>query len=168
MSTPSPVTPAEATPPARAGCGRRAVLRAAGLVALTGGAAALAGCGADSAAVPAPGSTPTGSGSPASRSGQGAPRGTAVAILEVAVGGGVVVEQTYVVTQPTAGVFQAFSAICTHQGCPVDSVEDGAIICPCHGSRFDIGTGEPISGPAQQPLPAVSFTKTGDRIVVTG
>ena len=71
------------------------------------------------------------------------------------------------VTQPTAGEFKAFSAICTHQGCVVGSVEEGAIICPCHLSHFDINTGDPVSGPAQQPLPAAPFTASGDNIVIT-
>ena len=86
----------------------------------------------------------------------------------VAVGGGVVVQEKYVVTQPEDGEFRAFSAICTHQGCPVGAVEDGEIVCPCHMSHFDISTGDPVSGPAQEPLPKVDFTTSGDNIIITG
>ncbi len=61
-----------------------------------------------------------------------------------------------VVTQPTAGTFKAFSAICTHQGCLVASVADGKIVCDCHHSTFSISDGSPDSGPASSPLPEVS------------
>lgn len=46
---------------------------------------------------------------------------------------------------------------CTHAGC---SLAEGAfddrsaeITCPCHDSVFDAETGEPVDGPAQDPLP---------------
>ncbi len=41
---------------------------------------------------------------------------------------------------------------CTHNRCNVafDSEANG-FVCPCHGSRFSF-TGEPVSGPARQPL----------------
>lgn len=167
-------------------CARRAVLRAAGLVALSGGAVALAACSADAptSAAPTTGSSPEAS-SPASsaapspsesvaespsaaESSAAVPEGTPVAVSEVAVGGGLVVDEKYVVTQPTEGDFKAFSAICTHQGCAVGSVEDGVIVCPCHNSQFDITTGDPVEGPASEPLPTVKFAQSGDNIYVTG
>lgn len=43
---------------------------------------------------------------------------------DVPEGGGTVFrEQKVVVTQPEAGDFKAFTAVCTHQGCLVDRVE---------------------------------------------
>ncbi len=71
------------------------------------------------------------------------------------------------VTQPTAGVFKAFSAICTHQGCLVDGVSSGVIQCPCHGSEFNITTGAVVQGPAPTPLPEKTLTVSDGKIVVT-
>lgn len=170
--------------PATGGCcNRRNVLRAAGLVALAGGTVTFAACSAASSspepgassAVPSAAETSTAaspsesaSDSPAEASSEPAADGTSVPVSEVTVGGGVIVDQKYVVTQPTSGEFKAFSAICTHQGCVVGEVTDGQIVCPCHNSHFDITTGDPVGGPAQQPLPTVAFTESGDTIVVTG
>jgi len=195
MSTTTPTPSPEATQSSEATqpetplamptcCGRRTVLRAAGLVALSGGAVALAACSADSstttpgagassaepsAAESSAAPSPSGSAaSPSEEASSKAPAGTTVAISEVTVGGGLVVDEKYVVTQPTDGQFKAFSAICTHQGCPVGSVEDGVIVCPCHNSHFDITSGDPVSGPAQEPLPSVEFVTSGDSIVITG
>jgi nitrite reductase/ring-hydroxylating ferredoxin subunit len=70
-----------------------------------------------------------------------------------------------VVTQPTAGQFKGFSAICTHQGNPVGSVEGGQIVCPFHNSHFSIADGSPVSGPAQTALPSVSVAVRGSNIV---
>jgi len=43
------------------------------------------------------------------------------------------------------------SAICTHQGCQVDS-SGGGLACPCHGSRFNASTGAVTGGPANSAL----------------
>lgn len=49
------------------------------------------------------------------------------------------------------GRVQAWSARCTHLGCRLDRVIDGAVVCPCHGSRFD-EQGRVLTGPAARPL----------------
>jgi Rieske Fe-S protein len=84
------------------------------------------------------------------------------AASSVPVGGGVVfADQKVVVTQPTAGQFKAFSAVCTHKGCTVNKVADGTIDCPCHGSKFKIADGSVAHGPASQPLPAKKVSAEG-------
>ncbi len=81
-----------------------------------------------------------------------------IRIRDVPVGGGVVVvRRRVVVTQPRAGRFRVFSAICTHQGCTVSQVEDRKIVCPCHGSLYAIRNGEVVRGPATRALARQTF-----------
>jgi nitrite reductase/ring-hydroxylating ferredoxin subunit len=96
---------------------------------------------------------------------QSASGGVLAKTTDIPVGGGKVFkDQKVVVTQPTAGQFKAFSAVCTHQGCTVGTVTNGTINCPCHGSKFKVGDGSVAHGPAQQPLPSQSITVTGTDI----
>ena len=78
---------------------------------------------------------------------------------DVAVGSGVIVDKV-VVTQPSAGNFKGFSAICTHAGCTVNKVADGTIDCPCHGSKFNLD-GSVAKGPATAPLKPQAVTVRG-------
>lgn len=71
------------------------------------------------------------------------------------------------VTQPTAGEFKAFSAICTHKGRPVSTVAKGTIDCSRHGSKFDAATGKVTVGPAKTPPPSKTVTVSGDSITVS-
>ncbi len=123
----------------------------------------LAACSGDSGetATDSPSAGGSASGSPAGK-------GTALgAAADVPVGGGVVFKDAkVVVTQPAEGEFKGFSAICTHQGCPVGSVEDGAIKCPCHGSAFSIEDGSVETGPATKPLGSVAVKVKGGEITV--
>lgn len=98
--------------------------------------------------------------------------GTEIAsAADIAVGGGLIVaDQSVVITQPTAGDFRGFSAVCTHQGCTVGEISDGTINCPCHGSRFSIEDGSVVQAASglspdqQDPLPSVSINVEGDSI----
>ncbi|MGZ8802588.1 MAG: QcrA and Rieske domain-containing protein [Mycobacterium sp.] len=83
---------------------------------------------------------------------------------DVPVGSGVIVGET-VVTQPAAGDFKAFSAVCTHTGCLINEVADGTINCPCHGSKFSLD-GAVVNGPATRPLNAEAITVQGDSIIL--
>lgn len=84
---------------------------------------------------------------------------------DIPIGGGVVfAELGVVVTQPSKGDIRAFSAICTHRGCTVGSVDNGTIICPCHGSTFSSGDGSVIQGPAEDPLPTRQVIVDGDSV----
>ncbi|MGW3802186.1 Rieske (2Fe-2S) protein [Streptomyces clavifer] len=84
---------------------------------------------------------------------------------DVPVGGGTILkDRKVVVTQPEAGDFRAFSAVCTHAGCIVASVSDGTINCACHGSRFSITDAAVEAGPAPRPLPVERITVQGDSI----
>jgi Rieske Fe-S protein len=84
---------------------------------------------------------------------------------DIPEGGGKIFEsQKIVVTQPTAGEFKAFSAVCTHQGCTVGSVSNKTINCPCHGSKFSIADGSVTDGPADAPLEEKEIKVDGDKI----
>ena len=81
--------------------------------------------------------------------------------------GVVLADKKVVVTQPAAGEFKAFSAVCTHQGCAVASVANGVIVCPCHNSQFSASDGSVKGGPAPAPLAAVAVTVSGDQVSVS-
>ena len=85
---------------------------------------------------------------------------------DVPVGGGkILADKKIVITQPRAGSFQAFTAVCTHQGCTVSSVSGGTVNCPCHGSKFSIANGSVVTGPAASALAPVSIKVQGTSIV---
>ena len=144
---------------------RRTVLRTAGgVAAITAGATVLAACGGGGSRA----ATLPHEGGPSASSGADGTAGGGIRESSVPVGGGTVLaDRQVVVTQPTAGTFKAFSAVCTHQGCLVNAVVSGMILCPCHGSAFDMSTGAPTSGPAQQPLDGRTVTVSGGTLIVS-
>lgn len=96
--------------------------------------------------------------------GGGAAATVLAAVSDVPTGGGII-KGAYVITQPTQGMFKAFSKVCTHQGCDVNKVDGGLISCPCHGSQFSIEDGSVKGGPAPKALPETDVKVDGDNIV---
>jgi Rieske Fe-S protein len=144
-------------PTTTTGLSRRNVLLSSTATAL--GLAGLAACdsGDDESSAstePAQESSPTESSPPGEDGGL-------VALSEVPVGGAVSANgkdgEPLIVAQPSKGTVVAFSAICTHRGCTVAPQSD-ILECPCHGSTFDIATGDNTGGPAPSPLEEVPVT----------
>jgi Rieske Fe-S protein len=152
------------------GLDRRRLLSGAAVVGVAG--VTLAACGTGDEGSSAQGSDGgdsggDGQGGSDGGSGGGSGGGTTVPTSELPVGGGRVLKQEkVVVTQPAQGEFAAFTAVCTHQGCLVNSVEDGTISCPCHGSRFSAEDGSVTGGPAPRPLDPVQISVSGGEITL--
>jgi Rieske Fe-S protein len=151
------------------GLSRRSVLGvtvagAAGLLTAAcggGGSSGTTGTSSGDTTTPSAAGSSTGS----SSSGGGGSNGL-VKTAKVPVGEGVILaDQKIVVTQPTAGQFKGFSAICTHMNCTVGSIQGGTIMCPCHGSQYSIKDGSVTGGPAPKPLSKIAVKVVGDEVV---
>ena len=64
------------------------------------------------------------------------------------------------------GGWVAFDDTCTHQECPLSDGElDGTVVvCPCHGSEFDLRTGDVLTPPALDPL-LIYETRVSDGVL---
>ena len=134
----------------------------------------LAACGGGSGSS-TPAADPGSGGASSPAPGGGGKTSAANALVttsSVPVGGGVILsQQNVVVTQPTQGTFEAFSATCTHQGCQLATVAGGTINCGCHGSQFSIKDGSNVTGPSGSAagsvaaLPKVPVKRQGGNVV---
>lgn len=65
----------------------------------------------------------------------------------------------------------AYSAICTHNGCPVTGWQksNGTYMCPCHQSVFDPRkSASVVEGPAPRALPAMPIKVENGEILIAG
>ncbi len=62
------------------------------------------------------------------------------------------------------GRLQAYSAVCTHLRCNVRP-SGGFLVCPCHGSTYNLGGGV-TRGPAARALPKFETQTIGDRVEI--
>ncbi|MFJ2260987.1 Rieske (2Fe-2S) protein [Streptomyces sp. NPDC087844] len=148
----------ESLQPAPALC-RRTVLAALGGAGL---AAALTACGGSDDK-----SSDSSSNSSSGASTESAGGAALAKTTDIPEGGGkVFADQSVVVTQPTAGEFKAFSTVCPHQQQRVNSVDNGVITCPAHGSQFSVTDGAVKKGPATSGLTAANIKVSGDSITL--
>ncbi|MEE4255548.1 MAG: Rieske (2Fe-2S) protein [Bacteroidales bacterium] len=61
---------------------------------------------------------------------------------------------------------RAFEARCTHLGCKLSKIEGKEVVCPCHGSRFNM-EGKPVNGPAAKSLKELMIRQdTGSKTII--
>lgn len=62
---------------------------------------------------------------------------------------------------------KALNPVCTHKKCTVEySPEAGMLVCPCHGSTFELD-GTVTKGPAEQNLATYEAALSEGRIILT-
>jgi nitrite reductase/ring-hydroxylating ferredoxin subunit len=71
------------------------------------------------------------------------------------------------ITQPRAGEFRGFSAVCTHAGFVMTNMANSEIKCDNHGAVYSADDGSVLSGPAPRALGKVTVTVDGDDILVS-
>src|SRR5688572_333115 len=66
------------------------------------------------------------------------------------------------------GQLHAFDDTCTHRACSLaqGKLDGTTVTCPCHGSQFDVTTGEVLRGPAQQPVRSRLVQQDGENLLV--
>jgi nitrite reductase/ring-hydroxylating ferredoxin subunit len=68
------------------------------------------------------------------------------------------------------GKYYAIGDKCTHRGCKLSggSIEESGVVgCPCHGSKFDVRTGNVVKGPAKTPEPVFQVKVEKDDVLVS-
>lgn len=65
----------------------------------------------------------------------------------------------------TAQDLKVFSSKCTHLGCRINRSEGNILICPCHGSRYDI-KGNVVTGPSTKHLKQLEYKLKDKQIII--
>ncbi|MCL5003965.1 MAG: non-heme iron oxygenase ferredoxin subunit [Patescibacteria group bacterium] len=66
------------------------------------------------------------------------------------------------------GEYYAFNDICSHEECSLSEgfLDGKEVVCPCHGSKFDVGSGAVKSLPAVTPIKTYSVKVENGAIMV--
>jgi len=72
------------------------------------------------------------------------------------------------VIRDESGQLHALNDLCSHGQVSLSDgeVEGATVECWLHGSRFDLGTGQPLSPPAVRAVPVYPLTVEGERVLV--
>jgi nitrite reductase/ring-hydroxylating ferredoxin subunit len=79
-------------------------------------------------------------------------------------------EDTDVLLARQHGRVCALAHACSHLGGPLSegTLKDGSVVCPWHGSEFDLEDGHVINGPATQDQPSMQVRERDGRIEIEG
>lgn len=80
--------------------------------------------------------------------------------------GGAIVSGEWVVAQPQAGQFVAYSNVCPHAQGKIETIEkDGSrtvAVCSKHHSKFDVASGDVVDGPSRDGMKPAKKVEAAD------
>jgi nitrite reductase/ring-hydroxylating ferredoxin subunit len=84
---------------------------------------------------------------------------------------GTMIDGVDVLVANVHGEYRAIGSECTHAGCKLHEdgeldEGEGVVTCLCHGSVFDLQTGEAVGPPAEEAVPVYRVRVAGGQIQV--
>ncbi len=78
------------------------------------------------------------------------------------------IQDRYVVLVRIGGSIYCVDDVCTHDGGPLGEgdLEDHCLVCPRHGAKFDVRTGDAVAMPATEPTATHDVKVDGEWILV--
>ena len=78
------------------------------------------------------------------------------------------VQDTKIAVANVGGTFYAFGDTCTHMRCSLaeGDLEETTVTCPCHGSEFDVTSGEVLAPPAREPVASYEARVVGENLEI--
>jgi nitrite reductase/ring-hydroxylating ferredoxin subunit len=96
---------------------------------------------------------------------------TAIRTSEIPVGGvkAIDVRSTRIAVANVGGTYYAFDDECSHEQCSLAEYGELAgttLTCTCHGSEFDVRTGNVLAPPATLPIKVYRVQVAGDSLQI--
>jgi 3-phenylpropionate/trans-cinnamate dioxygenase ferredoxin subunit len=78
------------------------------------------------------------------------------------------VQDTKIAVANVGGTFYAFGDTCTHARCSLSEgdLEETTVTCLCHGSEFDVTSGQVLAPPAREPAASYETRVVGENIEI--
>ena len=78
------------------------------------------------------------------------------------------VQDTKIAVANVGGTFYAFGDTCTHMECSLaeGDLEETTVTCLCHGSEFDVTSGEVLAPPAREPVGSYETRVVGQNLEI--
>ena len=81
---------------------------------------------------------------------------------------GVTINDQKILLANVNGNYYAIGDKCMHRGCQLSKgkLQGETVVCPCHGSTYDLKTGNFVKGPTKKPEPAYELKVENNDILI--
>ena len=81
---------------------------------------------------------------------------------------GITINDQKILLANVNGNYYAIGDKCMHRGCQLSKgkLQGETVVCPCHGSTYDLKTGNFVKGPTKKPEPAYELKVENNDIMI--